>query len=374
MAFTFLHTGDWHIGRTFSGFEPDTASLLKHARLTAIDRLAAAALVAGSGHVVVCGDLFDRPGLPDRTLLETLSKLAGYPSLIWLLLPGNHDPARSDGIWQRIALLGVPGNVRLLLKSEPEMIVPGVALLPAPLATKAVSSDPTAWMDRAETPPGTIRIGVAHGSTQGFGSAATPSIAIDPNRRVAARLDYLALGDWHGVREIAAGVWYSGTPEPDQFPDNEPGFALAVTIEAAGAAPNVVRMPTGAYAWMKRVCTVTSAADLEGIAAEVAALGPRKSNVLLELTLQGTVSLVADAAIAARLAALEPGLFQLRVQRDSLRLDAGGDDIAAIKDPQIAQVAAKLNALRAVSADAGIAEGALRRLFVLNRAAEGQRS
>ncbi len=374
MTFTFLHTADWQIGKPFGGLDADRASILKHARLTAIDRLADAAVAGGARHVVVCGDVFDAPGLADRVLRETLARLVAHQELTWHLLPGNHDPARADGIWQRISAIGVPGNVRLLLSAAPQHLAPDVVILPAPLMSKAVSHDPTLWMVDAVTAPGVIRIGVAHGSTQGFGSNATASVGIDPGRRASAGLDYLALGDWHGVREVAAGTWYSGTPEPDQFPDNDPGFALLVTIDGAGAEPRVTKVATAMHTWLKRAVTVAGVADLDPLAAELTAFGPGKASLLLELTLRGTVSLEADAAIAVRLQELEPSLFHLRVRRDELMLAARDDEITGLRDPQIARVAEQLIELRKGAQDPAIAEGALRRLYAICRQATGQQT
>jgi DNA repair exonuclease SbcCD nuclease subunit len=374
MAFTFLHTADWQVGKTFGGFDPEKASLLRHARLSAIDRLAAAAAQVGARDIFVCGDIFDSAGLPDLMLRATLAKLANHPECVWHLLPGNHDPARPDGVWRRIATIGLPGNVRLLLKPEPVAIAAGVVVLPAPLLAKAVGSDPTAWMDAASTPPGAVRIGIAHGSTQGFGSSGLASVGIDPGRRKSARLDYLALGDWHGVREIARGVWYAGTPEPDQFPDNEPGFALAVTIDRAGAEPRVEAIPTGMYRWVKSCLSIAAIADLAPVEAEIGGAGAAKSNLLVELELRGTVSLATDAEITARLVSLEPSLFHLSVRREDLKLDAGGADIARLHDPQLVRVAEGLEGMRTSDTEGAIAEGALRRLFALSRQLEGQAS
>ena len=372
MAFTFLHTADWHIGRTFGSFEASHQSILRRARLGTIDRLAEAALVNGAAHAVVCGDVFDGPGLADEQLLATLARLSAHDAITWHLLPGNHDPARADGIWSRLAKLGLPKNVQVLLSPTPVMIAPGVVLLPAPLLSKAVSGDPTGWMDAASTPPGHIRIGVAHGSTQGFGSADASNGTIAPARRQSARLDYLALGDWHGVREIADGVWYSGAPEPEDFPNNEPGFALIVTIDGAGASPRVQKVATAAHTWMKRAYTVSRADDLAALEDEIAGFGPAKSNLLLELTLTGAVSLADDAVIAARIAALEPALFHLRRKFAGLRINPASDDLTSLADPQLAAVAQQLMALRYTPERADNADGALRRLYSLARQAEGQ--
>ena len=45
-----------------------------------------------------------------------------------------------------------------------------VFLLPAPLPHIANVDDLTGYMDKEATPEGAIRIGMAHGSIQGFGS------------------------------------------------------------------------------------------------------------------------------------------------------------------------------------------------------------
>ena len=43
VTFTFVHTADWQIGKTFGAFPEEKASVLRHARLDAIDRIAEAA-------------------------------------------------------------------------------------------------------------------------------------------------------------------------------------------------------------------------------------------------------------------------------------------------------------------------------------------
>ncbi len=371
MAFKFLHTADWHIGKPFGNFEPEQQSILRRARLGAIDRLAEAAQVSGVEHIVVCGDIFDGPGLADDVLLATIARLAAYGRLTWHLLPGNHDSGHRDGIWPRFTKLGLPKNVKLLLTPVPIEIAPGAFLLPAPVESRAVSNDLTSWMDQALTPPAAIRIGVAHGSTKGFGSDGAASISISAQRRSSARLDYMALGDWHGVSEIAPGVWYSGTPEPDHFPDNEPGHALIVELSAGGATPHVQKIATASHVWKKRLYAITRADDLIELETEIANLGPAKSNVLLELVLTGTVALEADADIRARLDALAPGLFHLRRRLEGLKLDTGFNDLAAISDPQLKSVAERLIGLRDSDTEREIAEGALRRLLTLSRQADG---
>ena len=123
-------------------------------------------------------------------------------------------------------------------------------LLPAPLARRRALADPTAWMDQAPAPEGTIRIGLAHGSISAFGSdARTQPNLIDPARPERAGLAYLALGDWHGTKRIGPRCWYAGTPEVDDFDVEGGGHALLVDLAATGAPPAVTPLPTGRFEW-----------------------------------------------------------------------------------------------------------------------------
>ena len=60
-----------------------------------------------------------------------------------------------------------------------------------------------------------------------------------------AGLGYLALGDWHGMRQVAARCWYSGTPEVDDFDVVDCGFALLEEARDPGAAPEITPLATG---------------------------------------------------------------------------------------------------------------------------------
>ena len=189
---------------------------LAAARFASIAKIADIARAQGAAHVLVAGDVFDSETLPKLTVRKALERLATEASITWLLLPGNHDPARLGGIWDRIQRLGVPANVVPLLTPEPYAVSQDAVILPAPLTSKNPGSDPTAWMDSCATPAGVARIGLAHGSIQGFGSDGESAVLIARDRAVTANLTYLALGDWHGLKRISDSTWYSGPPEPDR--------------------------------------------------------------------------------------------------------------------------------------------------------------
>ncbi len=370
MRFLFLHTADWQIGKRFGAFSAEKGAVLRAQRLDAVDRLAQAGIAAGASAVLVAGDVFDAETVPAELTGRLLSRLNAYPKLTWHLLPGNHDPARAGSVWDAILAGGVPTNVRVHLEPKPAELAPGVVLLPAPLTSKSTSRDPTAWMDAAATPAGTLRIGLAHGSVQGFGSGGEANVQIDPARAKSAGLAYLALGDWHGTTRISDRVWYSGTPEPDGFRDNDPGHALAVEIDGV-VAPKVARMPTAHFTWTRRAHKTDSAAALAPLEAEVARLGSAASRCLMALELEGLVPLAELARIEERLGKLAPQLFHLAPDLTRLNAYTAEADIEALNSAVLAGVAQKLRAACERGGDeSAVANRALRRLFALARQAE----
>jgi DNA repair exonuclease SbcCD nuclease subunit len=370
MAFTFIHTADWQLGKPFSGYPVDVAALLQQARLDCIERIAGAARRAGARHVIVAGDVFDSRTPSADLLRRTFAMLGAASDIVWHLLPGNHDPAEAGSFWQRADAVVRTTNVRLLLSSSPVEIEPGVVLLPAPLAAKAMATDPTAWMDGCATTAGTIRIGIAHGSVQGFGSEGDAAVPIAPDRPRLANLDYLALGDWHGVTKISDRAWYSGTPEPDQFPGNRPGFILCVAIDHSQAMPRVSEIATAQFTWVKRAVTVSAAADLDAMLRDVAALGPAAQKTLLELTVSGRVSLSESGAIEVVLERLASEVRLLRRKIERLVTVAEIGDIAQLPEGSVRVVAEQLQ--REAAGGDEIAALALRKLMLLAAGTDAQ--
>lgn len=237
----FLHTADWQIGRYFNRFDTDNSSALADARYGAIERLAQLAVEYNCDAVLVAGDVFDAQTVSDRCIRRTFNATSGFKGP-WVMLPGNHDAALAESVWTRARRINaVPDNVHLALQSGViELPQQKIAVLAAPLTQRHTYEDLTAPFDSISTPPQWLRVGLAHGSVQGVLAEdidATNPIAAD--RSVSAALDYLALGDWHGLKEINERTWYSGTPEPERFRNNQPGFALLVTVSEPGALPQV---------------------------------------------------------------------------------------------------------------------------------------
>jgi DNA repair exonuclease SbcCD nuclease subunit len=363
----FLHTADWQIGRSFATFDAEHAPLLAEARTAAVERLAALATAHRVDAVLVAGDVFDAQTVSDRVIRRLFNALAGYAGP-WLMIPGNHDAALAESVWTRARRLdAVPANVHLLLTPD-VLAFPALrfAALPAPLTQRHTHGDLSAWFDAADTPAELLRIGLAHGSVQGILAEdidATNPIA--PDRAARARLDYLALGDWHGCKRIDARTWYAGTPEPDRFKANEAGHALLVDIAAPGDEPQVQVLPVAAFRWDALEADLQVASDVDRLLAQLAALGPAD---VVDLRLRGRIDLAAHARLTDALGRAEAQARHLQVDRADLLLAPTDEDIAGLQaDGYLGEVLVELRAAQQ-GADATAARTAADALALLTAA------
>jgi len=320
-VFDLIQTGDWHIGRPFRRFEPSMAAALARTRRDIVGRCAGIARSVGARHVLVAGDVFDTPDVRRETWAPARQLMADTSDIAWHIIAGNHDYDRSFGVWDAFTD-GAPANVHVHRTRAPVELAPGVWLLPAPMFARAQSDDPTAAFTDTPTPFGAIRIGLAHGSVEGTaGQDMAVPIAADAAQR--ARLDHLALGDWHGRHAPADRTWYAGTPEPMTFEArNAQGDVLhvriawdeaAVTSGAARAANqpeptsrvSVRPHAVGQHTWHR----IDVGADVDAAVDEITqwslGLKDRAGSALLLVRATGTVSsddylTLCDAVDAAR--------------------------------------------------------------------------
>jgi hypothetical protein len=347
--------------------------------------------LADPTHQVITGKTFDKVTnyggstlIPPRTL-QTIAKpieaMRQFPSVTWHLMPGNHDHMRESGLWYRLLRAGLPQNVRLHTSPGAVKIIDDdgtpVFLLPAPLPHIANIDDLTAYMDKEVTPEGAIRIGMAHGSIQGFGADGEASNYIEPTRADTAGLAYLAMGDWHRQLQVNDRVWYSGTPEPDLFkrpPSSSAtlcnvGTALLVDIAGVRAAPKVSPIEVGRYRWHQLTKMLTDDPQIDVLEAELRALEPDLSRVVLDLQLTGTLSLAGRKRFEERIInGIGAAVCAMRLQDRGLVLDPTEADLDDIDRSGFVRVAAdRLKKMAADHSDQGparLASLALRRLYL----------
>ena len=296
-------------------------------------------------------------------------------------MPGNHDHMRENGLWDRLLRTNLPENVHLHTSPGAVKIMDDdgrpVFLLPAPLPHIANVDDLTAYMDKEVTPDGAIRIGMAHGSIQGFGSDGEASNYIEATRAVSARLAYLAMGDWHRQLQINDRVWYSGTPEPDMFklPAGSSGTlcnggtALFVDIASANATPIVVPIEVGRYRWHQVMKTLTEDSQIDLLEADLRALDSDLSRIVLDLQVAGTLSLSGRKRFEERIVqGIGAAVCAIRWQDAGLVLEPTEADMDDIDRAGFVRVAA--DRLKVMADDhseperARLASLALRRLYL----------
>ncbi len=385
MTTTFLHTADWQLGKPFAGVDDDhNRVLLQQERINVLKRIAAAARDNSASFILVAGDLFDSP-TPTKATVSAACSAIGAMKIPVYAIPGNHDHGGPGSLWEqeffRREREQLAPNLRLLMKATPIPLDDAV-VFPCPLLRRHEATDPTAWLRGSDLDLGMFgerpRIVLAHGSVQGFtnlepdeeeAGGGLPN-QIDLSRLPGDAFDYVALGDWHGAKEISPKAWYSGTPELDRFPkgsDHNPGNVLRVTARR-GAVAEVRPLATARFRWHTLECQFaddSAVARLEERFNDLVAA--RAGEDLLRLHLGGALGIKATTGLEANLEAWKARLLRLKLSDETIIAPSQAETEALRDrpgDPLISRVAAKLLAMAQGSGeDADLARVALRELY-----------
>jgi DNA repair exonuclease SbcCD nuclease subunit len=376
MSFRFLHTADWQIGKPFAQVEGDAGAELRAERLNAVERLAALARDRLLDAVLVAGDVFDSNEVEDRTINRTIEQMKGFAGP-WVLLPGNHDAALSHSVWTRARAMQMPANI--IIADRPEAVAvwgDRAVVLPAPLRRRRETDDQTEWFDAAQTAPGAIRVGLAHGTLPGrLPEAAEAQNHIAADRAERARLDYLALGDWHGQLRIADRTWYAGTPETDRHRDNLSGAALLVEIDAPGAEPKVESIATGGFSWHRLQLELTDG-RADRVIEALANLAEAAHRRVVTLRLSGAISLSERFRLEQELSAWRARLHSLEADLGALLEQPTLEDLDELDMSGFVRLAVerlKAEAQSGSTEQAALARTALRMIYLDHRqAGEGR--
>lgn len=239
-------------------------------------------------------------------------------------------------------------------------------MLAAPLTQRHTYDDVTAAFDTMDSAAGLVRVGLAHGSVADrLPEQADAANPIAPDRAQRARLDYLALGDWHGCLRIDERTWYAGTPEPDRFRGNTPGYALFVEVASPGAPPQVRQLEVGKYRWSHWVERLDLASDAEDLGHRLAGL---QAGDVLRLELHGALSLARWDALRRDVERAAARVRALVADSAGLVLEPDAADLAALSvDGYVGAAAARLQAMQGDGAQASAARVALRLLLQYQR-------
>ncbi len=375
---TFLHTADWQLGKPFAGVDdPDKRARLRHERFAVLDRIGTVARERKAAFILVAGDVFDSPVATKETVSAACAAIGAMPVPVFVI-PGNHDHGGPGSVWEQPFLARerekLAPNLTVCLEAKP-IEVAGATLFPCPLLRRHESNDTTAWL---RDMPGSDhpRLVLAHGSVQEFstrtaddedsGSGAVNRIEL--NRLPENAFDYVALGDWHGMKQVGPRAWYAGTPELDRFPrgeSNQPGHVVIVSV-TRGGAPKVEAVRTARIGWHQETATFSENADLDVLEERIETLlGSRAQQDLLRLELHGALGLEATTRLEQAIEVWRARLLRLKLERD-VSVVPTSEEIAALThratDPLISRVAGKLLGLSAGGEEGASARLALREL------------
>ncbi|MGE9270771.1 MAG: metallophosphoesterase family protein, partial [Verrucomicrobiales bacterium] len=382
MSLKILHTADWQIGKPFGSLaDTEKKVRLQQHRLRTVERLQDLIQRHHVQLVLVAGDLFDSPS-PTRSTVSATFRAIGKLGVPVIAIPGNHDFGGPGGPWTQDFVeqeaKELAPNFQILTSPEP-LSLPEAVILPAPLMERMEIEDPTRWIrsafDQHSIPSDRPRLVLAHGSTQGFSSAGNEGSQetdnlLELDRLPLAELDYLALGDWHGTKQISEKAWYAGTPEIDRFPksaDNTPGHALIVSVER-GTIPQVITIPTTQTQWHRLHYHFDLESDLNGLKRVFEEqVGTAAAEALVRLELSGQLSIEQSLELQTLLATWEARLIRLKVLHH-ITESPSAEELEKLtergEDPLISHVAARLiSEAQGDSEDAAIARLALRELF-----------
>lgn len=383
MNLTFLHTADWQLGKPFASLgDAAKRHRVQQERLQTVRNLTNVATESGASFILVAGDLFDSSQATKATVSAACSAI-GSLKIPVLVIPGNHDHAGPGSIWEQEFFKReqeqLAPNLRVLLTQQ-SIILEDAIIFPAPLLRRHETSDLTAWIRNAledtALPCDLPRLILAHGTVQGFGSSqedddgiSTVVNWIDLSRLPMEEIDYIALGDWHGTKQVGPKAWYSGTPEIDRFPKgdgNDPGNFLKVTV-SRGHAPQVEKISSSRFLWKEMTFRFSDDASLEFFTSQMdEIIGSHGDEHLLLLSLDGSLGIEASGRLEKILESWESRLLRLKLNHQVTIAPTDPEILALTQctgDPLIATVAGQLVLqIHGDGEDAAIARLALREL------------
>ena len=290
----FLHTSDWHLGRSLHRAD------LREAQAAFLDHLVETAAAERVDAVLVAGDVYDRAIPPvDSVALyeEALARLRAAGARV-ILISGNHDSARRLGVNSAlIDASGVHLRTRAAALADPVLLsdehgpvaVYGVPYLepalgvpaagaegPAQRSHEAVLADAAGRIRADAAARGMTRtIAMAHAWVAGGASeqerkqdaerhksASERDISVGGIGYVPARVfdgfSYVALGHLHGRQTLADNMRYPGSPLPYSFSEKDHKKGTWLVEVNAGGQASAQWVPAPVY---RRLATLAGRID-----------------------------------------------------------------------------------------------------------------
>lgn len=325
-----LHTADWQLGLKLRAMSGDRGARARDLRFTVVETMAALAHREGVELVVVAGDVFEHNQVSPHVIERTCAALEAFAPLPVVLIPGNHDAGVPQCALARLADR-VSDHVHVLLEATPIELA-GVEVLPCPLVTRHTLDDPAAWVPPRDAGDTRVRVVVAHGAAHGFGGDGDAVNRIDTEELTSKGVDYVALGDWHGLKVISPRVAYSGAPEATRFKEQNTGQVLLVDIAHAGAEPQLTPERVARLHWLERSESLRMPAEVDALIAWLDGLSP-VADTLVKLRLDGALSPADRNRLDVALERASERLLHLQIRSDEITLALEASELGEMDAP-----------------------------------------
>jgi exonuclease SbcD len=213
------HLADVHLGfRQFQRLEASGINQREADVAAAFRRAIAAVIERRPDAVVIAGDLFHSVRPTNRAIIEAFTQLRrlreALPAAPVVLIAGNHDTPRSveaGSILKLMATLGVDVVDDATRRLDYPAL--GLSVLAVPHAALLGERNSAEWRrdERARH-----NVLVLHPEVPGLfpeGVTDYGGARVEVAELTAGGFDYVALGHYHIVHEVAPRVWYSGSLE-----------------------------------------------------------------------------------------------------------------------------------------------------------------
>lgn len=289
-----LHFSDTHLGHAqYNRTDPSGLNQREVDLAAAFSRVVDLAIAERPDLVLHAGDLFDgvRPGnRPLAVAMDGFLKLsrAGIPTVV---IAGNHEHPKLRETGSPFRLFEHLPNIHVVYKGRRETValtVGGTAVRVHAVPQCADNATLAREVTESPTRPDGFDILVAHGavpSLPAFSHAEFNEQTLDAGW--FAPFDYVALGHYHGLQQVASNAWYCGAPERVSIAEakQEKGF-LDVTLDGKSATATFRPLAGRAYEELAPVdCAGLDSAQVKQVA--LAALEGVSPGAVARLRLTG---------------------------------------------------------------------------------------
>ena len=204
-----VHSSDLHV-------DDETSATKHHDGTAGLAAVLAAARAHNADIVLLAGDTFDNNRVP-APILDRAGRLLADAGMPVVILPGNHDPALPNSVFQRGGYASIPTVSVVGITHDEAVGFPAHDLeiwghahrdYENMIPLRGPRARSTRW-----------QIAMAHGHYEPPENLATPlrpSWLFSDDAIAATRADYLALGHWDRAVRVGNGIvpaYYSGSPE-----------------------------------------------------------------------------------------------------------------------------------------------------------------